>query len=179
MQASESKLKIISIFTLIIILVLVHNYYLFFSSSLSDDKNSISGNAIDEGGNEITTESNEWDVKKVAFVVGEWAVVLGILMYLLIKSKMHSHPVIHDEYLVTNIKKSNKVSETELDILYKVLVEKKELPITELAKYFKVTDKIMIEWCTILEEAKMIIVKYPLIGSPVAKYMEKEKNVPA
>ena len=108
MQASESKLKIISIFTLIIILVLVHNYYLFFSSSLSDDKNSISGNAIDEGGNEITTESNEWDVKKVAFVVGEWAVVLGILMYLLIKSKMHSHPVIHDEYLVTNIKKKQQ-----------------------------------------------------------------------
>ncbi|MGV8142708.1 MAG: hypothetical protein ACP5NS_03680 [Candidatus Pacearchaeota archaeon] len=177
MQVSESKLKVISIsFTLMLILVTAHSYYTFFGSKAIANGNTISGSAIAE------VEENEeiFGVQRVAFVVGEWVLVIGILMYLLIKSKMHnSKHDIQNEYLVTTIKKSNKVSETDLDILYKVLNEKKELQISELAKYFKVTDKIMLEWCNILEEARMILIKYPLIGSPVAKYIEKEKNAQA
>lgn len=172
MPASESKLKVISImFTVVIILVASHSYFVFFAPTTRGE-NTISGNAVEE----INEDETGLGIGKTAFVIGEWAVVIGIIMYLLIKSKMHSKHDVQNEYLVTSIKKSNRISETDLDILYKVLNEKKELQISELAKYFKVTDKIMLEWCNILEEAKMISIKYPIIGSPIAKYMENEKN---
>ncbi len=176
MQVSESKLKVISIsFTLMIILVGIHTFYVFSGFSLIGKEASISGNAVTE----VTEDGKILGIKKVAFVIGEWAIVIGIIMYLLIKSKMHNKHEIPNESFFTNIKKSNTVSETDLDILYKVINEKKEIIISDLAKYFKVSDKIMLEWCNILEEARMISIKYPLVGSPVAKCMEAEKNAPA
>ena len=64
-------------------------------------------------------------------------------------------------------------SETDLDVLYRLLQEKKVLKLSAIYQIFKVGKDTALEWCTILEEANLVTIHYPTIGDPKVMLTEK------
>jgi len=58
---------------------------------------------------------------------------------------------------------------TDLDRLYNLLQEKKQIRISEIATGFNISKKQAEEWCRILEENELAVLHYPTIGEPVLK----------
>ncbi len=58
---------------------------------------------------------------------------------------------------------------TDLDRLYNLLQQKKEIRISEIATGFNISKKQAEEWCRILEENELAVLHYPTIGEPVLK----------
>lgn len=58
---------------------------------------------------------------------------------------------------------------TDLDRLYKLLQEKEQIRISEIAIGFNISKKQAEEWCRILEENELAVLHYPTIGEPVLK----------
>ena len=74
-------------------------------------------------------------------------------------------------------KKHKKTSpETDLDLLAELLNEKKVLRLKMIAKIFKITEKVAMDWCKILEEEKIAKINYPLVGDPKIILIKEEKN---
>ena len=66
--------------------------------------------------------------------------------------------------------------ETDIDILYKMLKEKKVLRLISVTKLFKINEATAIEWFEILEESNLGEIKYPTFGSPRIILIEKENE---
>ncbi|MBS3165595.1 hypothetical protein J4444_00590 [Candidatus Woesearchaeota archaeon] len=66
--------------------------------------------------------------------------------------------------------------ETEIDAVYRLVKEKKNIPLQDIVSKFKVTEAIVQEWVRILEEHKLVIVHYPTFGSPTLKLFEESKT---
>ncbi len=56
--------------------------------------------------------------------------------------------------------------ETDIDLLYKLLLEKRHMKLSELMNDFGVTEKHAVEWSKILENHGLAKLKYPAIGEP-------------
>ena len=93
-----------------------------------------------------------------------------IFLRLLIQAKME-----FKEYDIEIIKEKTKpeISNTDLDILYNLLKEKKKLQVKALAIYFKVEESTIIAWARILEEANLLTIHYPNFGHPILILVEE------
>ena len=69
-------------------------------------------------------------------------------------------------------------SETEIDVLYRLLQEKKSLSVATIAKTFGITKEKAIEWAKILEDNDLATVEYPAFNDPQVeiKGLDEEKD---
>jgi DNA-binding transcriptional regulator YiaG len=65
--------------------------------------------------------------------------------------------------------------ETSIDKLYKMLKEKNEMKIKDIAKEFDVSLETVEEWGKILEDHNLAELHYPAFGDPLIK-IKKKKN---
>ncbi|OIO81103.1 hypothetical protein AUJ84_01705 [Candidatus Pacearchaeota archaeon CG1_02_32_132] len=108
-------------------------------------------------------------------IAGEWITFILVLLYVLIKGKIKLDKEIKTE----NVSQTRKVrahsgTETDIDLLYELIKEKKELRLEFIAKTFGVTEGVALEWCKILEEGDLAILKYPTVGSPKLTIAEEK-----
>ena len=75
-----------------------------------------------------------------------------------------------------NLDQVSRSSETDLDVLYKLLKEKGKLRISTIAKAFKVDKDLAMEWGKTLEEGKLAIIDYPRFSGPVIKLVKRENK---
>jgi len=154
------------------ILVSTHLYY--FLGNPFDLKllsGGISGQAIAEKITEnINGKKIEINFKERIILGAEWILVIMIFLRLLIQAKME-----FKEYDIEIIKEKTKpeISNTDLDILYNLLKEKKKLQVKALAIYFKVEESTIIAWARILEEANLLTIHYPNFGHPILILVEE------
>lgn len=66
--------------------------------------------------------------------------------------------------------------ETNIDKLYNMIKEKGSMKFYNAAIEFNTTKEQIVSWAGILEEHKLIKVHYPIFGSPVMFFREKEKK---
>ena len=104
----------------------------------------------------------------------QWGILILLLLYAAFKDKK----VFEDkkELKTINLEESSKPSETDLDVLYKLLKEKNKLRMSTIAKAFKIDNDLAMEWGKTLEEAKLAVIDYPRFSGPVLKLVTKENK---
>lgn len=69
-------------------------------------------------------------------------------------------------------------SRTDLDMLYRLLLSKQEVSISDVERLFKIDGDIALEWCKILENANLATIDYPNFQKPVVRlYEDVNKDV--
>jgi len=123
---------------------------------------------------------------KVILIV-EWIIIFIIIIVILIKVKLNvskekkedKNPKNRDLVNMVNIVKKYKKSssDTELDILYNILKEKKVLGLKTIIQMFRIDKVTALNWCKILEEGDLATLSYPAIGDPkiIVNETEEEK----
>jgi len=157
--------------TIIIFILIFSTVNLFlFSNKNSFSYSSISGKFIKEPINlpEGIT------ISKIAFAI-QWVILLIILIFAYVRFRKHQK----EEKIRINlseIKRKKSRSETELDILYNLLKEKKKLRIKTIARVFKIPKEKALDWGKILENSELVKIEYPAFSDPEVKLNEKEKK---
>jgi len=102
-------------------------------------------------------------------------VQIGALVLLLLYTVFRDKGITDDkkELKTINLKEPSRLSETDLDILYKLLKEKNQLRISTIAKAFKIDKGLAMEWAKTMEEGNLAVVDYPRFSSPVLKLTKK------
>ncbi|MEM3074444.1 MAG: hypothetical protein QW727_00680 [Candidatus Pacearchaeota archaeon] len=119
----------------------------------------------------------DMDLSLIAFV-GQWIILIIVLFVIYSKfSKAKKEEKIKINYeKIKNIKLKKSKPETDMDILYKLLKEKKSLRIGLIAETFKISKETAIEWGKILENSGLVTIEYPAFREPNLKIIEKEVN---
>ncbi|MBS3081707.1 hypothetical protein J4416_02075 [Candidatus Pacearchaeota archaeon] len=154
--------KIILTLVTALIILLSHTYVIF--DNPFDSKSTartISGKVVTD--NTVEKEV-EITLKERIFLGAEWVFVILIFLKLIMQEKSEFKEY---EIVISKEKVEKELSNTDLDTLYKLVKEKKKVPVKALAVYFKVNETIIIGWAKILEEANLLTVHYPNFGHPI------------
>lgn len=110
------------------------------------------------------------------------AIFIAIIIIWILQSKKKTHiqhqtgimskPSIDIETKIKNLKEG----ETEIDLFYEYIKEKKSVLVTTIAHEFGITVDKVEEWAKILEAHNLIMIYYPAFGSPSLKIMEKKQQ---
>lgn len=100
---------------------------------------------------------------------------LGIFIIILLYAAFKDRGILEDkkELEKINLEESSRPSETDLDVLYKLLKEKNKLRISSIAKAFKIDKALAMEWGKTLEEGGLAVIDYPRFSGPVLKLQKK------
>lgn len=104
---------------------------------------------------------------------------LGVFILILLYAAFRDRGLSQDkkELEKINLKETSKSSETDLDVLYKLLKEKNKLRISTISKAFKIDKSLAMEWGKTLEEGGLAVIDYPRFSGPVLKLKKiKVKN---
>jgi len=98
----------------------------------------------------------------------EWLLVITIAIVILSKGKMELKRDLTSLKETHNlrIKHRKQKPETDLDILYDLLKEKKILRMSAIIKLFKINKETAMDWFRIMEEGDLADIKYPTVGEP-------------
>ncbi|MDD5192458.1 MAG: hypothetical protein PHH54_01420 [Candidatus Nanoarchaeia archaeon] len=102
-----------------------------------------------------------------AFLFIQWGVLLLLLLYAAFKDKGIDDD--KKELKTISLNKNSKLSETDLDVLYKLLKEKSKLRISTISKVFNINNELAMEWGKTLAEGKLAVIDYPRFSGPVLK----------
>ncbi len=108
------------------------------------------------------------------FIGAQWVILLFLLIFVYIKDKKIK--VMKDEVEKIDLEKASENSKTDLDVLYNLLKEKKQLKISTLARVFNVKEDIVIGWCKTLEASNLVTVEYPTAGDAIVKIVEERER---
>ncbi len=105
------------------------------------------------------------------FLVVEWALLLSTLFFIYFKDQRKLG--MKRELSDIDLKKFSKRQGTDLDTLYNILQDKKQLKISSIAKLFNIDKKTAMEWGKILEAGNLVMIDYPTARGPVVKILER------
>lgn len=160
--------RIITIFlTIFVISFSIVNLYLYYHQG-EISYSYLSGKIIKE----IPNLPMYINLSLVAFII-QWVILILIVLiayarYLKNRRETKVHLTIQE------IKKRSSKTETDLDVVYRILKEKKRLPIYLISKSFNIDKEKAIEWAKILENSGLAILEYPAFGEPEVRINEKE-----
>lgn len=103
---------------------------------------------------------------------------LGVFILILLYAAFKDRGVLEDkkELEKINLKEISKSSETDLDVLYKLLKEKNKVRISTITKVFKIDRALAMEWGKTLEEGGLAVIDYPRFSGPVLKLQKNENK---
>ena len=103
---------------------------------------------------------------------------LGVFILILLYAAFKDRGVLEDkkELEKINLKEISKSSETDLDVLYKLLKEKNKVRISTITKVFKIDKALAMEWGKTLEEGGLAVIDYPRFSGPVLKLQKNENK---
>jgi len=149
------------------LLILAANIYLFYETEPEITKLSVSGAATSE----IPRLFTQSFFLKIVFIVLTFLILLiAILAYVkFVRAKKEDSIKISYSMLKEKFGKTN----TDLDLLYFLLREKKKLKIPTISKIFKIDKEKALEWCRILESHDYVIINYPSLSEPEVEFVAK------
>jgi hypothetical protein len=84
--------------------------------------------------------------------------------------KKEAMPKVSDKQPDTIILKTSyaagKVIETDFDILYKLVLSKEKVKLSEITKLFSISKEKAEQWIQILDERGLVKIHYPAMGEP-------------
>ncbi len=160
--------KIITIFlTVFVISFSIVNLYLYYNQS-EISYSYLSGKIIKE----IPRLPLDINISLIAFII-QWVLLILIILFAYTRYlKNRREAKVH--LTIQEIKKRKSKTETDLDVVYRILKEKKRLPINLISKSFNIDKEKAVEWAKILENSGLAILEYPAFGEPEVRINEKE-----
>jgi hypothetical protein len=162
MEKKRGKSKVFAMIAMAIALIaIVHTSYHFYTYGFG----KTSGFAAAD--TNLTNQSSPQQKISFFFIAAEWLIFGAVL----VGSRNHKSrgSIKEIKSLVLSKKNSSSHSKTDLDILYDLLKEKKELDISEIAAAFDVTKEVAFEWCKMLEESNLAEIEYSSMGKATIK----------
>ncbi len=159
MKLNVSKHILPIVFTLLLIHASIH--IVIYKSSLSSK-----------------VEISKYNLEKPsAYAIIAEAVLIMILTVLKI-IKRKKQVITPKKISLLEVKAEEKKSgiHTDIDILYKMLKEKKNISISEIAKAFNINKELALEWCKTLETAELAEIQYSTLKEEVLTLKENEKE---
>ncbi|MCU0642180.1 MAG: hypothetical protein MUF61_01190 [archaeon] len=172
MENRGGKSKILGILAAaILVIALIHllsHFYIFGIGFEGLYKKSISGFSFIEPKVIETMKQTYPNSNKlsVLFLVAEW-ILLGVILFEGRKKRSKEH--IGELTKALSEKKSSSRSKTDLDALYEILKDKKELSLGEISKVFGVGSEVVLEWSRMLEEHELAELEYSNFGGTTLK----------
>ncbi|MEM3113485.1 MAG: DUF4234 domain-containing protein [Candidatus Pacearchaeota archaeon] len=164
---------------LILIIVLSGCAILFFYQSLIGIDNfkfksiPMTGSAISD----VNVRFVNINVTVLIFIIQ--GIILGVIIFAIIgrtiKNRKQKSAPIHVDI---NVKKSK--AQTDLDIFYNLLKQKKRIGVDVIAESFNISEEKALEWAKMLENEEIVSIDYPFLSSPEVVFIEKnnsEKNI--
>lgn len=115
---------------------------------------------------DLTKVYSEISPSSKIFLVIQWAVIAIIIIIVFFKNRGIWRR--KTEKAGINIDAIMKKSKTNLDALYTLLQEKKQMSTKSISDLFKIKEDLAMEWIRILESGDLVTIEYPGIGSPMA-----------
>lgn len=76
-----------------------------------------------------------------------------------------------------DIKKMRSRSKTDIDILYELIKEKKDIKVSTISKIFEIEKELAMDWAKILESSELVTIEYPGFGGPIIKLKIPEEKL--
>ena len=112
----------------------------------------------------------KFDFSLIVFMI-QWILVLLIIAVAYTKFLKHSH---EDKIKVDygSIKQRTKKGMTDIDLLYSLIKQKKNIKINTIAKVFKIDKDKALEWGKMLESQDLVTIEYPTFSDPEIEIKE-------
>ncbi len=105
-------------------------------------------------------------IENIGYIVISIGVaIIGIIVILYAKSRQHGNRKI-DEAPQRRLETKPEQYETDIDLLYRILLDKNNIKLSEIMNDFGVSEKHALEWAKILEAHRLAKLKYPTFGEP-------------
>lgn len=98
-------------------------------------------------------------------LIAEW-VILIIAALGTLGNFLRNHMQAKHENIEIKKEELKGRSKTDLDSLYNLLKEKKQLKISVISKIFEISEETAIEWAKIFESGNLAVINYPRMGEP-------------
>ncbi len=113
----------------------------------------------------------------LAFII-QWVILLVIVIFAYMKFLKHRK---EEEAKIVGfvVPQLKSKAQTQLDIFYKLIQDKKSLSIGTVAKAFKIPKEKDLDWARILEEHELVTLEYPAFSDAEVKimgYNEREEK---
>ena len=155
--------------TALILLLIVNVIYLFnkFKSYISDIASKSFLEILQSIYNIIPSKDKIGVLVQMLILFGTSA---GFIVHSLKKSRKSKIPKLPFKVL----KKSK--TRTDLDNLYKILQDRKEVSVGDIERTFEISNDIAMDWCKILENAELAMIDYPTFKKPILRIPEVEND---
>ncbi len=164
MEKKRNGPKTLKFIALIMLLaVITHTGYSIYNRNSPSFQVGLSGNIITEDLDKVAEVNLKTEDKII--LISEWLLVISLIAISVIKERIEIG--VADQITITSKKTHLGISKTDLDLMYELINEKKEIKVMALVKYFGVDSSTILEWGRVLEEANLIKVRYPTIGDPI------------
>jgi len=171
MKTKKGKPILVKVLVVTILVFLANiGGLIYLGRNSFDIEAGFTGNSIKN----IVSESNEKiSLPARILFIGQW-VFLGLLLLFAgyRDSRLRGQEI-------ENIRINPSKEQTDLDKLYNILKDKKQLKIKNISELFHVENDVAIEWAKILESGDLVVIDYPMLGGAVVNYNEnrmKEGN---
>jgi len=168
--------------SLIIVVALFHTLITFLVYTTENSDSSFLGNGIRSITGRVSFDipSNfaQLQLTHIIVLAIEWILVTIIILVVLIKGKIRLSKDIKESRDITQsgVQFKKERQETDLDLVYKLLKEKKVLRLAVIAGVFGVSRNTAMEWARVLEVGDLAIIRYPTVGDPKIILNEEEKK---
>lgn len=149
--------------------ILLNFGVLFFRSFRTAN---ISGRVTENVVRSALADSVKLSISSKIFLVVQLVLITGILVYTFVyERKMRKA---EKDFMSSHMEKTGP-NETDLDVLYEALKNKKKFSLSAIANSFKINREVAMEWCKILESGDLAVIEYPGFGEPVIKIKENKE----
>jgi len=119
----------------------------------------------------VTSTYNDTTPISKLFLGVQWLILISLLLSSYVKDK--GIMIRKAELQGIDMEKLSRKKGTDLDTLYNLLKEKKQLRVSTIAEAFNVDKKIALEWCKVLESGGLVVLDYPTSKEPIVRLSEK------
>ena len=162
MEKKQNHFGII-LFIIFIVAIIHSAAYLIGNLPENIKSNSISGLSIKK--TPENENSNYFSSFSEIFIVLEWTFLIFGAVFFVLKQKIDLRKEIINLY-ITKKYYTNEKKQTDIDILYEILQEKKHLKIASISKVFNIPKETALEWAKILKNGNLANLYYPQFGDP-------------
>jgi len=179
METKEGRPIFLKVFSIVLVVILLNFIYLVYRSgtishlttgfSISDISNITTGFSIKES---VVDSYSSLSVYSKVFMISLWFFLFFFLTFAVFRDVTLGKK--KNEEIDIHIKRNSNENKTDLDLLYDIIKNNKELPISAISKSFGIKKEAALEWCKILESGDLVSISYPGFSESIVRINEKE-----
>jgi hypothetical protein len=169
MVIKEVRPIFLKVFSIVIVIILLNFVYMIYKNGGISQVTT--GFSVKET---IIGSYSSLSFQSKLFMISEWVFLFLLLIYAVYWDKRML--IKKNDLIDLHIQRNVDKNKTDLDTLYEIIKEKKELPISTISKSFNITKDIAMEWCKILESGELVSLSYPGFSEPLVRINEKRPN---